>query len=200
MASVSQMVEAISTVTMVEQKTVNAYARALIDAGTLPISKGRAIAHVNGRHVASLLLAVALKPVIRTSAEMVSIYGRLSCQTNVGRLKAIDLLSDLFGAASAGHLSDDEWDDVRITVFENRLGIDVDLPKGAGILEFRLPSMEDVSELERVFVDPNPFFSRSASIPFSALGFLCDIMKATQHGPSEKGAECVKRIEALRPT
>lgn len=198
MATVAQLVEAVSVVTMVEKKTVNAYARALIDAGSLPLSKGRAIAHVSPEHSTNLLLAVALQPVIKVSAEMVRLYAGLIAETTSGQVTAADCLFDLFGAASAGAISDDAWKDVRLTVYETRLGLDISLPHGKGVLKFRLSNALDFLPVERVRLDPNPFFSRSASIPFDAFVFICQVMQAHQHEPNANGKACVERIEGLR--
>jgi hypothetical protein len=198
MATVAELVEAVSVVTMVEKKTVNGYARALIDAGSLPISKGRAIAHVSPEHSSTLLLAVALQPVIKVSADMVRLYADLVAETAAEPVTAIACLSDIFGAASAGGIDRDEWADVKLTVYESRLGLDISLPKGKGVLKFRLSSSLDFLPVERIRIDPNPFFSRSASVPFDAFVFICQVMRARQPKQSEQGKECVERIEALR--
>ncbi|MFN4168471.1 MAG: hypothetical protein ACK4HD_09205 [Pannonibacter phragmitetus] len=198
MATVAELVEAVSAVTMVEKKTVNAYARALIDAGSLPISKGRAIAHVSPAHCANLLLAVAVQPVIKVSADVVRLYAGLIAETGDGLLTAAECLSDLFGAASAGGLDGGSWKDVRLTVYESRLGLDISLPHGRGVLEFRISNVLDFLPVERVRVDPNPFFSRSASIPFDAFVFICEVMQARRREPNEQGRACAERIEGLR--
>lgn len=198
MATVAELVEAVSVVTMVEKKTVNAYARALIDAGSLPISKGRAIAHVSPEHGTNLLLAVALQPVIKVSADMVRLYAGLIAETGEGEITAAECLANLFGAASAGGIDGSVWKDVRLTVYESRLGLDISLPHGRGVLKFRLSNALDLLPVERVRIDPNPFFSRSASIPFDAFVFICQVMRARQPEANEQGKACVELIEGLR--
>ncbi|WP_127088315.1 hypothetical protein [Aquabacter cavernae] len=203
MASVSQAVEAISVVTMTEEKTVNVYARALIDAGVLPKSRGRAIAHVRGEHVAKLLLAIALKPTIKEAAKVVEAYSELEAETNYGIVTAIEILSDLFGAASAGGVSSNFWHEVTFSVYENRLGIDVRLPAGRRSnrsdreLIFRLGGMGDLGPFEDVakfFISPNRFFSRSATVSFDALLFICQLMKANAPNATAQGEEAVQRL------
>ncbi|MFT4002881.1 MAG: hypothetical protein QM684_21820 [Rhizobium sp.] len=198
MATVAQLVEAVSVVTMVEKKTVNSYGRALIDAGILPISKGRAIAHVTPQNSSYLLLAVSLQPLIRISADMVRLYGELIAETNQGPVRAIDCIADVFGAASGGGLNNNEWDDLKLTIYESRLGLDLSLPKQKGILKFRLANSLDVPPMARVRLDPNPFFSRSASVPFDGFDFICQVMRARQPEQVPQGKECVDRIEALQ--
>ncbi|MCT8999629.1 hypothetical protein [Chelativorans intermedius] len=203
MATVSQLVEMMATVTMTEKKTVNVYARALIDRGALPKSSGRAIAHVKTEHAAKLLLAIALKPKIKVAADVVDIYCRLEAKTKEGTVTALSVIEDLFGAASAGGIRDHEWTDVAIVVFEDRLGIDVHLPasrhskKSDRVLHFRFPAGADVGELERFVISPNPFFSRRANIPFDALVFICQLMQARQAGSTPQGDEAVGRLLSL---
>lgn len=205
MATVAQLVEMMATVTMTERKTVNVYARALIDAGSLPKSSGRAVAHIRAEHAAKLLLALALKPKIKTSGLYVDVYSRLEAQTNLGPLTALSVIRDLFGAASAGGIRDDEWSDVSITVHETRLGIDVHLPatrhgkKSDRVLKFRLPAGMDVDAMERFVLEPNPYFARSAHIPFEALLFTCQLMKARQAEATPDGEKVVSRLLSLSP-
>ncbi|MEM9049965.1 MAG: hypothetical protein AAGC92_14740 [Pseudomonadota bacterium] len=77
MATVAQLVEDIAVVMAEKPETVNAYARALIDSGDLPKSKGRAIAHVDIEHVVKLFLAVILAPKIKDTADAVGAYYHL---------------------------------------------------------------------------------------------------------------------------
>lgn len=74
MASVSELVEDVAEVMQEPVETVNAYARALIDAGLLPKSRGRAIAQVTRLHIVSLFAAVCLEPKIKDAAETVEKY------------------------------------------------------------------------------------------------------------------------------
>ncbi len=205
MATVQQLVEMMATVTMTERKSVNVYARALIDAGALPKSSGRAVAHVRAEHAAKLLLALALKPKIKTVGLYVDVYSRLVAMTNMGPLTAIAVIRDMFGAASAGGIRDREWGDVSITVYDTRLGIDIHLPaspdggKGDRVLRFRLPAGLDVDEIERFVLEPNPFFARSAHIPFEALLFTCQLMRARQPEATPEGTKVVDRLRSLAP-
>lgn len=204
MATVSQLVEMMATVTMTEKKTVNVYARALIDAGVLPKSSGRAVAHVRTEHATKLFLAIALKPKIKVAADVVDLYCRLEAETNGGTVTALTMLNDLFGAASAGGIRDHEWTDVSVTVFEDRLGIDVHMPaslhskKSDRAIQFRFPRGADINELERFVLNPNPFFSRGANIPFHALIFICQLMGARQPNSSPEGEKSVERLLSLR--
>lgn len=206
MASVSQLVEAVSTVTMTERKTVNAYARALIDAGVLPKSRGRAIAHVNGEHVAKLVLAIALKSTIADAAEMVDMYSDFEADTSEGTVKVIDMLADLLRAASAGGLGEDAaWNEVSVRVLSSHPGVDVHLPRvgsaPAKLIRFRmenaLPGL-----LAGAITASSTFFSRSANISFGGLVFICQIMGAYQPEATPQGSEVVERllrIAAYRP-
>lgn len=74
MASVSELVEDVAEVMQEPVETVNAYARALIDAGLLPKSRGRAIAQVTVREIVVLFTAVCLEPKIKEAAETVEKY------------------------------------------------------------------------------------------------------------------------------
>jgi hypothetical protein len=74
MASVSELVEDVAEVMKEPVETVNAYARALIDAGLLPKSRGRAIAQVTRLHIVTLFSAVCLEPKIKDAAETVEKY------------------------------------------------------------------------------------------------------------------------------
>ncbi|MGU3576713.1 hypothetical protein ACLBWZ_14340 [Brucellaceae bacterium C25G] len=199
MATVAQLMEAISVVTMVEKKTVNTYARALIDADLLPISKGRALAHVSPEHCANLLLAVALQLKAKVTPDMIKIYNRLEAKAKSGTVTVKDCMYDLFGAASGGgETIGTRWRDVEVLVYENRFGFDLHLPKQAGLLEFRLPAHMNLSHTSKVWLEPNMFFARSATIKFSAFIFICQVMSAYQFDEaSEQGKECIERIEAL---
>jgi hypothetical protein len=202
MATVSQLVEAVSIVTMIEKKTVNAYARALIDAGELPKSSGRAIAHVRGEHCAKLLLAVAVKPTIKTAAKMIAMYCSLRAETNYGTVSALDVLTDMFGAASAGGFSDADWKDVHVKIYENKLGIDIHLPGDSAkrALLLRLKENGVFSDFEQFFLGPNPFFSRSANISFHAMLFMAQIMKARRPDATPQGEEVVQRLLSIIQT
>lgn len=74
MATVSQLVEDTAEVFSEKPETVNAYARALIDSGDLPKSRGRSIAQVDIEHIVKLFLAVILSPKIKDTAEVVTSY------------------------------------------------------------------------------------------------------------------------------
>lgn len=74
MASVSQLVDALSRATDMPKETVSSYARALIDAGLLPKSSGRAVAQVTLRHYTRLLTAIALEPKIKDAGAAVADY------------------------------------------------------------------------------------------------------------------------------
>lgn len=105
MASVSQLVAAVSQAADETKETVNAYARALIDAELLPKSSGRAVAQVELVHFVRLITALALEPKIKEAAEMTASYlslhiaGRTSEGDFVtGDLTAEDDLITLFSA------------------------------------------------------------------------------------------------------
>ena len=74
MASVAELVEDVAKIMGERVETVNAYARALIDAGELPKSRGRAIAQVTTKDIAVLFTAVALEPKIKDVSQVVSDY------------------------------------------------------------------------------------------------------------------------------
>lgn len=74
MASVSELVEDVAEIMSERVETVNAYARALIDAGMLPKSRGRAVAQVEIEHIVKLFLAVAISPKIKDAPEEVQKY------------------------------------------------------------------------------------------------------------------------------
>ena len=74
MASVSELVEDVAEIMNERPETVNAYARALIDSGDLPKSRGRAIAQVENEHVGKLILTVALAPKIKDASVVLSDY------------------------------------------------------------------------------------------------------------------------------
>lgn len=74
MPSVSELVEDVAVLMGEQVETVNAYARALIDAGELPKSRGRAVAQVTHAHIVKLITAVALEPKIKDAAETISHY------------------------------------------------------------------------------------------------------------------------------
>lgn len=74
MASVSQLVEEVAKIMREPTESVNAYARALIDAGQLPKSRGRAIAQVSPRDIVALFTALCLEPKIKDAGETVRSY------------------------------------------------------------------------------------------------------------------------------
>lgn len=74
MASVSELVEDVAVVMNERRETVTAYARALIDGGILPKSRGRAVAQVNDTHIVALFCAVAIAPKIKDTADVVERY------------------------------------------------------------------------------------------------------------------------------
>ncbi|WP_424987988.1 hypothetical protein [Microbulbifer sp. S227A] len=74
MATVAELVEDIAEILSEKPETVNAYARALIDSGDLPKSRGRSIAQVDYRHIVKLFMAVILSPKIKETAESVEEY------------------------------------------------------------------------------------------------------------------------------
>lgn len=74
MATVAQLVEDTAEVFSEKHETVNAYARALIDSGDLPKSRGRAIAQVGFDHIVKLFLAVIIAPKVKDTADAVNRY------------------------------------------------------------------------------------------------------------------------------
>ncbi|WP_226627928.1 hypothetical protein [Alloyangia pacifica] len=90
MATVAELVEDISEIMGVKPETVNAYARALIDSGDLPKSRGRAIAHVEVEHIVKLFLAVAIAPKIKNAAIEVHKYFEMSRAGYPGGLQSED--------------------------------------------------------------------------------------------------------------
>lgn len=77
MASVSQLVEDVANIMGEPRDSVNSYARALLDAGILPKSKGRAIAQVKAIDIVALFTAVCLQPKIKDVAKEVERYMNL---------------------------------------------------------------------------------------------------------------------------
>jgi len=69
MASVAHLVTIVSQVLRMRREDVNTYARALIDGGILPKSRGRAIAQVTPRDAVALMVAAAVAPKIKDTAE-----------------------------------------------------------------------------------------------------------------------------------
>jgi hypothetical protein len=80
MASVSQLVEDVARIMGEPRETVNAYARAMLDAGILPKSAGRAIAQVRLIDIVALFTAVCLQPKIKDVAQEVEKYLNLKMQ------------------------------------------------------------------------------------------------------------------------
>ncbi|SFQ63108.1 hypothetical protein SAMN05421853_11483 [Roseivivax halotolerans] len=74
MASVSQLSDGIAYALDETPEKVGKYARALIDGGLLPKSRGRAVAQVGIVHYARLLTALALEPKIKEAAELTASY------------------------------------------------------------------------------------------------------------------------------
>jgi hypothetical protein len=89
------------------------------------------------------------------------------------------------------------------TIFQDRPGIDVRLPasrhgqKADHQIQFRLPGIADIPEIDRFRVSPNPFLSRTANISFGALTFICELMKVRQSSSSPKGKEAVSRLLSI---
>lgn len=93
MASVTQLVNAIVTVTGMPHAAVRAYSRALIDDGQLPMSAGKAIAHVNAEHVVRMLLAISLEPKYRETAKLVEEYANFTAKTSGKDIRFVDHMS-----------------------------------------------------------------------------------------------------------
>lgn len=74
MVTVAQLIDDVAEVMREPRETVNAYARALLDSGDLPKSRGRAIAAVETKHIVKMFLAVIISPRIKDTAEAVSSY------------------------------------------------------------------------------------------------------------------------------
>lgn len=74
MASISELVCDVSDVMGEPRETVTAFARALIDAGDLPKSRGRAIAQVSDEEIAKLMVIVALSPKIKDASKTLNRY------------------------------------------------------------------------------------------------------------------------------
>eukprot|EP00919_Chromeraceae_sp_WS-2016_P013354 GHVR01031352.1.p1 GENE.GHVR01031352.1~~GHVR01031352.1.p1 ORF type:complete len:210 (+),score=11.29 GHVR01031352.1:300-929(+) len=110
MASVSALVDGISKALGEPKDKVNTYARALIDAGLLPKSSGRAVAQVEIAHFVRLLTAIALQPKIKDTGERVSEYLDLpmaaTSHETGGRtnrdMNCEEMLVMVFGAALIG--------------------------------------------------------------------------------------------------
>ncbi|MDU8946108.1 hypothetical protein [Ovoidimarina sediminis] len=95
MITVAQLVEDVAEITGEPEKSVRNYARALIDGGLLPKSRGRAIAGVEFVHVLRLLAAVAIQPKLKESAEVVAQYMGLK-REGVGDLPLTDDMPETF--------------------------------------------------------------------------------------------------------
>ncbi|WP_121630319.1 hypothetical protein [Tropicibacter alexandrii] len=74
MATVAELVQDIAEILGERPETVNAYARALIDSGHLPKSRGRAIAQVGYDDIGKLMLTVALAPKIKEASAVLADY------------------------------------------------------------------------------------------------------------------------------
>jgi len=74
MATVAELVQDVADALKEPRETVNAYARALIDSGDLPKSRGRAIAQVGIPDIVKLMMAVAMQPKIKDTSETVNAY------------------------------------------------------------------------------------------------------------------------------
>lgn len=77
MPTVAELVEDVAKIMSMRPETVNAYARALIDYGLLPKSRGRAVAMVTPCDVSRLFMAVCLEPKIKDAGETVERYGMM---------------------------------------------------------------------------------------------------------------------------
>lgn len=77
MSSVSEIVEDVAEVVDMPHDSVAAYARALINEGMLPKSKGRAVAQTETVHIVRLFFAVVLEPKVKDVAECIKQYGAL---------------------------------------------------------------------------------------------------------------------------
>lgn len=109
MASVSALVDGISKALGEPRDKANTYARALIDAGLLPKSSGRAVAQVDVVHFVRLLTAIALQPKIKDTGKRVSEYLDLpmAATSSEGRrtnrdMNCEEMLVMVFGAALKG--------------------------------------------------------------------------------------------------
>ncbi|MCA0200356.1 MAG: hypothetical protein LCH56_05900 [Proteobacteria bacterium] len=77
MATVARLVEILAIFLGIAPKTVNVYARALLNAGLLPLSRGRRIEEVEPIHIVRLLLALALQPKVKDAAQVVDAHGKM---------------------------------------------------------------------------------------------------------------------------
>jgi hypothetical protein len=77
MPSVSELIEDVADIMSVPREGVSAYARAMIDDGLLPKSRGRAVAQVEPVHVCRLFIAVAVGPKLRDTVDTVTRYENL---------------------------------------------------------------------------------------------------------------------------
>lgn len=139
MATIAQLVEDIADVMKEPRETVNAYARALIDTGLLPKSRGRAIAHAEPVHIVRLFLAVALQPKIKDAAAVVEKYGGLTCggiphdfPDSVKRERLEDFLAEMWTVLMTdgkGELRD-QYRESEIEIIETWPEASVHLPGG----------------------------------------------------------------------
>ncbi len=74
MVTVAQLIEDVAEIMHEKPESVNAYARALMNSGDLPKSRGRSIARVEVEHIVKLFLAVILSPKIKNTAATVGAY------------------------------------------------------------------------------------------------------------------------------
>jgi len=139
MATISQLVEDIADVMREAPETVGAYARALIDAGLLPKSRGRAIAHAEPVHIIRLFLAVALQPKIKDAAAVVEKYGSLilggvpdGFPDSVKRDRLEDFLAELWTVLMTAGQSElrDQYRESEIEIVESWPEVSVRLPGG----------------------------------------------------------------------
>lgn len=147
MASVSELVEDVAEVMQEPVETVSAYARALIDAGLLPKSRGRAIAQVTVEHIVKLFLAVAIAPKIKDAATEVSRYFNMKrpgitddfpeSMKGIAGAELCDLVETILGP-----VEDEEAFEFRKRCFNSRIALTLNWPEieihiGGGILRFK---------------------------------------------------------------
>lgn len=86
MQSVSQATEIVSYVTGAQRGRANQIARALIDAGILPKSSGRAIKKISAKELLPLLAAVAMAETVSDAARVARAFIDLPLQGEAGTL------------------------------------------------------------------------------------------------------------------
>ncbi|MCI5044686.1 MAG: hypothetical protein MRY72_08310 [Aquisalinus sp.] len=95
MSSVTQMVQSVSDVFEMKRSFVQQVARKLLDDNLLPKSSGRAVAQVQPKDLANLILAVAVADRIVTAEDRLTTWSKISVNGKVSEPIFIEFLTDI---------------------------------------------------------------------------------------------------------